>query len=97
MYYDIRGKQGFQRGELIGLRGARDAAIASAAYANAAWSRAEAESQRVCYRDDESAAHQAHATRERARVAHREAMALRDEVAELEYEMGEDDEYGYAA
>lgn len=90
MYHGIHDKQGFLRGELAGLRGARDSAIQSAVYARSALARAEADAQRVCYRDDEGPARRAHALRERTRAAHREAMALRDEVAELEYELGDD-------
>ena len=104
MYYNSEDKQGFLKGELRGLRDARDSAVAVSEFARRAWDREEARlsasaSPERDYRDSP-----AYAARERFRVAHREAVKLKDEVAEVEYDLGlEDDgygdldEYGYAA
>jgi len=106
MYYNSNDEQQFLKGELRGLRAARDSACYLNSLAKANWSRAEADVQRTELATDQSAMDRAHAAKERFRVSHREAVALKDEVAAAEYDLGLDgygdeygdlDEYGYAA
>ena len=87
MYFNSDNKQQFLEGERAGLQ-------ASAHFAQMAWSRAEANAQRVALSNDETAEAHSHAMKERFRVAHREAMAFEDDEDE---EYGDMDEYGYAA
>jgi len=104
MYYNSDDKQQFIEGELVGLRAARDSAIATALLTKGAWARAQSDAQRARFSGDENAEKLVYATRERFRAAHREAAALKDEVAGVEYDLGYDgyededlDEYVYAA
>lgn len=100
MFHDLRGDQAFLKGELAGLKRARASALATAGYARSGWMRAAADADRAICEDDERALNRVAAKRERFRASHKEAMALRDEVAELEAELdeyGDLDEYGYAA
>lgn len=90
MYYNSDDKHQFIEGERAGLQ-------ASKHFARMAWSRAEANGQRMALLNDESAEAHTHAMRERFRVAHREAMAFESDVEEDDDEYGDLDEYGYAA
>jgi len=76
---------------------ARESALASSMLARAAWERVHADGQRLIHRGDETADQRIHAMRERFRVAHRETVALKDEMAECDETDGDLDEYGYAA
>ncbi len=97
MYFDSGGKSRFLNSECAQLRAARDSAVRASLLAKAAWDRAEAELLRSGDIDFDTAETHAFAMQERYRVAHREACALKDEVAELEYELGFDEEYDEAA
>jgi len=89
MYYNSTDQQQFSSSEKAGLE-------ASALYARMAWSRAEANAQRVALAGDAAAQTDSHAKRERFRVAHREAMSFESDIEEDD-EYGDLDEYGYAA
>ena len=90
MYFNSDDKRQFIEGERAGLR-------ASTHFARMAWSRAEADGQRMALSNDEGAEARTHAKRERFRAAHREAMAFESDIEENDDEYGDLDEYGYAA
>ena len=90
MYYNSDDKQQFIEVERAGLQ-------ASTHFARMAWSRAEANGQRMALLNDEGAESRTHAKRERFRAAHREAMAFESDVEEENDEYGDLDEYGYAS
>ena len=98
MFYNRQDQQGFQDSERAGLKAAADSAVATAAFARAGWCRADADGQRSMHENDSGNDALTLVKRERFRTAHREAMELRDEVAELDDDSyGDMDEYGYAA
>ena len=90
MYYNSDDKRQFIDGERAGLQ-------ASTHFARMAWSRTEANGERMALLNDEGAEARTHAMRERFRTAHREAMTFESDVEEDDDEYGDLDEYGYAA
>ena len=90
MYYSNGDKRQFIEIERAGLQ-------ASTNFARVAWSRAEANGQRMALLSDEGAKARTRAKRERFRAAHREAMAFESDVEGDNDEYGDLDEYGYAA
>lgn len=90
MYWNTEDGQRFVEGERAGLQ-------ASTHLARLAWSRAEANAQRMAVQDDPATDIETDAKRERFRAAHREAMRFEAELEEEDDEYGDLDEYGYAA
>ena len=97
MYFNSGDRSSFLASEFTQLKAARDSAIRTSQLAKAAWNRAEAAAMGSNLVDPDAAETHALAMQERFRAAHEVACALKDEVAELEYEMGMDEEYDEAA
>lgn len=97
MYFNSGDRTRFQSSEYTQLKAARDSAIRTSQLAKAAWDRAEATAMGSSLADPDAAEAHAIAMQERYRAAHEVACSLREEVAELEYEMGQDEQYDEAA
>ncbi len=95
MYYNTEDKTQFLRSEQRALSNARDSAVKSSAFIKQTWGREEANLTRHAVAEQNYRNSSAHAAREQFRHSHIVATKLKDEVADLEYDLGiEDDEYG---
>ena len=90
MYWNTEDGQRFVEGERIALQ-------TSSHLARLAWSRADANAQRIALQDDPNVERETDAMRERFRAAHRETVRFEVDLEEGDDEYGDLDEYGYAA